>query len=134
MTKSKRKPFVTSANFEFSEACNFEHPVGASETKPDEVLTPRQMLENFTRGLPLANSARQPIYSDEELPDFERMDIDEIHAYQEELREEIESYQKELKDAEEAEAKRLLDIAIEEKAKQLLPKPKSGATDEGEAS
>lgn len=49
-----------------------------SKTVPDQSLSPKQLLERFSRGLPLTG-AYEPVYNgDVELPDFNRMDISEI--------------------------------------------------------
>lgn len=68
---------ISTPYFRPIEYTRFEYPTGKSMTVPNQVLTPAEMLDRFTRGLPLDTSVSKPFYSDEELPDLARMDLSE---------------------------------------------------------
>lgn len=57
-----------------------------SLTVPDQVLSIRQIMDRFSRGLPI-DGEQFAVYHGEdfELPDFSRMDLAEIQEYREKL-------------------------------------------------
>lgn len=61
-----------------------------SMTVPDQSLTIREIMQRYARGIPL-DSGRVPMYQedDEFVPDLERMDLAEIEAYLDDLKERI---------------------------------------------
>lgn len=123
--------FITAYNYEVSDIRNYEIPTGISQTVPNEVLTPREMLDRYTRGLPLSTYPVEPIYSEEELPDIQRMDLDELHDYRMELKEAIKADKEQLS-AIEAERKTRAEVEKYKKlaAQEQDPKPQSEAIPE----
>lgn len=124
-----RTHFRTSTTFSEDDVQNFEFPIGASETIPNQVLTPKEMLERYTHGLPVPTSIQEPIYSEMELPDFHKMDIDELHDYQENLQNEIRLNEEAIRASEEAEAEKLKELAIRAKIKSEQDSLNNGVAD-----
>lgn len=94
------RPFIrTSSNFKDTiTADDFEHPVGESMTVPDQAMSLRTILERYTQGLPLTNvHMREPLYSDEEFPDLDRMDLSEIQELRDQTKYDIQRLDSELK-------------------------------------
>lgn len=61
-----------------------------SKTVPDQSLTVKQLLERFSRGMPLTGELT-PVYNgDIDLPDFNTMDISEIHDLKQSVAKDIE--------------------------------------------
>lgn len=116
---------VHALNYSYEEAHNFEHPTGVSKTVPNQVLSPKEMLEKFTRGVPLNATSKEPIYSDMELPDFAAMDFVEIQEWREANQQEIKKMTEELEAAEEEikkrDAKAALKKEIEDEQNQNPP-------------
>lgn len=67
-----------------------------SLTIPDQTLTVKQLMDRFSRGLPL-DGAKIPVYhGDEFIPDFEKMDLVDKHAAMEANAERIKEMQQQL--------------------------------------
>lgn len=118
--------FATQFNFEFSSQDNFEYPTGESLTVPNQVLTPKEMLDRFTRGLPLDQTSRTPYYSDIELPVLEKLDLTELHEmYQDNKKQldEHEAREKAAKQKADKEAFKKSVIEDHEKSKSSTPPP-----------
>lgn len=80
--KSPKKFIRTSMNFVFADdSGDYETPVGVSRTVPDMSMSLRELLEKHTRGFPVPQF--QGVYSDEELPDLDRLDLTEIQEIRE---------------------------------------------------
>lgn len=56
---------------------DMEIPDPVSLTVPDMSMPLKTLIERYTRGLPIPTL--QPIYSDEDYPDVEKMDFAELH-------------------------------------------------------
>lgn len=115
-----KRHIVTSLNYFYEEAHNFEHPTGISQTVPNQVMTPSEMLQKFARGIPMPGTVREPIYSDQELPDFDKMDFVEIQEWREENQSEIKKLQDELNAAEEEIKKRAAKDALKKEIEDEL--------------
>lgn len=63
-----------------------------SQTIPDEAMTIKEIMNRFTRGLPLGGS-NEPVYDGDEdfVPDFSRMDLAERQEWTEAHKEELEA-------------------------------------------
>lgn len=59
-----------------------------SMTEPDQTLSIKQLIEKHVQGVNLGVKEYEPFYTDEELPNFEFMDLEEIHSYRQHLSEE----------------------------------------------
>lgn len=85
--KSSRTMRITirsSSNFSLGDSIfDMEIPQGVSMTVPDQTLSLRELIDRYTRGVPVRT--HQPVYNgDEDLPDFERLDLvdlDEARHY-----------------------------------------------------
>lgn len=76
--KSSRTLRITirsSSNFSLGDSIfDMEIPQGVSMTVPDQTLSLRELIDRYTRGVPVRT--HQPVYNgDEDLPDFERLDL-----------------------------------------------------------
>lgn len=69
----------TSANYSEDLANNFEYPVGESETVPDMTVDLRLMLNRQASGMMVPY--HQAPYSEEDYPDFFKMDEFELAEY-----------------------------------------------------
>lgn len=58
-----------------------------SLTIPDQTMSLREILDRYSRGLPVDGMAGEPIYhgEEDEMPDFRRMDLAEIQEYRENI-------------------------------------------------
>lgn len=54
-------------------------------TVPDQSLSLSTLLERSARGLPVSASQRQPLYSENDWPEFEKMDLAERQEYREKI-------------------------------------------------
>lgn len=97
----------TSMNYSTDHWDIYEYPYGKSLTAPNQVYSPQEMLDRFTRGIPLDTSAQQPYYSDIELPDLDRMDLSEIADLREENNEILRKAEEDRTKKEKEEIKRL---------------------------
>lgn len=89
-----------------------EENTGEINTVPDETLTIRQLLERYVKGLPVAQSERQPTYDEEnDMPDISTMDLTEIDDYIDELKQR------------QATSKRNLKLIENEKKRRETPPP-----------
>lgn len=75
---------------------DYEEPTGVSITVPDQTLSLRTLLDRHTRGLPVPMN--QGTYSDQDLPDLNRLDFTEIDALKEANRDDIQYYRERLKE------------------------------------
>lgn len=75
--------FQTPYNFDPAAQTNFEHPVGVSETVPDQLIDLRLMLQRSASGIPVP--MRQDGYSLEDYPDIFKMDEFELVEFRENL-------------------------------------------------
>lgn len=74
-----------------------ESEFGLSTTIPDQSMSIKEILDRFARGLPL-DGYRVPVWDGEEdLPDFNRMDLADIENYMRNNQEEIQYLQAEQK-------------------------------------
>lgn len=81
-----------------------ESEFGLSTTIPDQSMSIKEILDRFARGLPL-DGYRVPVWDGEEdLPDFNRMDLADIENYMRNNQEEIQYLQ--------AEQKQLAEMAL----------------------
>lgn len=90
--KKEQKPetpqFRSSSTFELGQLVNdYEQAVGISATVPDQTISLRELISNHTRGLPIPEFL--PLFSDEEIPDINKMDLTEIDELRRSLRSEI---------------------------------------------
>lgn len=85
---------VTSANFSQDVATNFEHPFGSSETVPGMTIDLRLMLQRQAAGVPIPT--HHGVYSDNDYPDFWKMDEFELSQYRLELAENMKRMSDEL--------------------------------------
>lgn len=60
----------------------------SSETQPNQTLSIREIVEKYVQGIDLGVQSYEPMYTDEELPNFEYMDFDELHEYRQHLADE----------------------------------------------
>lgn len=75
----------------------YEVNEGVSLTVPDQTLTVSQILERYTRGLPLGGKV--PIYDEEDtLPDVRTLDLAELQELREQYEEELFNIKKRVKD------------------------------------
>lgn len=86
--KSKKRAVV--AHFRNSVTAREEVPIGDinemdSMTEPNQVLSLKEIIERFASGIDMSAHSYDPLYTDEELPDFEHMSFDELHEYREHL-------------------------------------------------
>lgn len=88
MTKVKLKHSLNADSF----PKKVEITEGPSMTIPDQSMSVREILDRFSKGLPLSG-ARTPLYygEDDDFPDFERMDLSERETYIKGVKEELES-------------------------------------------
>lgn len=84
-----------------------------SMTIPDQALTVREIMDRYSRGLPL-DGQRVPIYEGEEegMPDFRNMDLSEIEDYKLAVAQELADIKKRLND-------QMKKATTEEEVKQL---------------
>lgn len=85
-------------------------------TEPDQTLSIKQLVERHVNGIAVGVREYEPFYSEEELPNFEFMDIEELHQYKEFLNRqkfllEDKLRQQRIKDAEDAAAARQAAVA-----------------------
>lgn len=80
---------------------DMEHPIGPSETVPDQTLSLKEILNRFVNGREIPSF--QAVYSEEEFPDFSRMDLTELAEYKELNRQRIKDLEASIKRAREAE-------------------------------
>lgn len=91
-----------------------------SETQPNQTLSIREIVEKYVQGIDLGVQSYEPIYTDEELPNFDYMDFDELHEYRQHLADErfrLEAKLQSLKDKErsdKARAMRSIDLQADE--------------------
>lgn len=88
----------TSMNFEFADPKNFAYVSSKSQTVPNQVLSPAEMLDRFTRGQTVDTSFLQPYYSSIELPQIDRLDFVDRAELAEENAEKIAQMKSELDD------------------------------------
>lgn len=81
-----------------------EDPIGPSETIPDQSIPLNVLLQRHVRGLPV--TSHTPTYSDEELPDVQKMDLTERAELAQEVSKTIATYREAAKNAELAEQKK----------------------------
>lgn len=82
-----KKKYINVADYEVKEQ-HMEYNELASETVPSEQIDLRTLLLNSQNGeIPLMHTGA---FSDEDTPDFDKMDFAEIAAYREDLELEIE--------------------------------------------
>lgn len=82
---------------------DLEPAVGISMTVPDQTIPLKELIERHTRGLPVPTFV--PLFSDEELPNIQKMDLAEIEEYKRQLAEDIEYYQSQLQQSDYEEVK-----------------------------
>jgi len=77
-----------------------------SLTLPDQTMSMREILSRFTRGIPM--EGKVPVFQDDYTPDPRKLDLTEIQAELDDIKERANAKMSELekKKAEEAEAKR----------------------------
>lgn len=85
-------------------------------TEPDQTLSIKQLVERHVNGISVGVREYESFYSEEELPNFEFMDIEELHQYKEFLNRqkfllEDKLRQQRIKDAEDAAAARQAALA-----------------------
>lgn len=81
------KNIRTQLSFDASEASNYEHPVGISQTVPDQGLSLRDLIDQQNKGLqPKLNESH---YTDDFMPDLTRYDVTEIAEMHETITEQI---------------------------------------------
>ncbi|QCS37333.1 hypothetical protein [Tortoise microvirus 86] len=95
---------------------DLETNIGPSETVPDQALSLSELLLRQARGLPV--HTKNPVYSDEYLPDLSKMDLAEIQELKEHARTEVDSLRHKLQQAQLAER----EAVIAEKKAQLQAK------------
>lgn len=69
---------------------------GQSMTAPDQALTMRQIVQRFVQGRPLPSSG-EPVYHEDYVPDFKRLDLVEIDEYVEHINERVKTLKQEAK-------------------------------------
>lgn len=52
-----------------------------SQTEPDQTLSIKQLIERHVQGINVGVTTYEPYYTEEEIPNFEQMDIEELHQY-----------------------------------------------------
>lgn len=67
--------------YSIDELEQYEEVYGESKTIPNQVMSPKEMLERFTRGQTIDTAPRQPFYSEIELPDPRTMDLVDLHEH-----------------------------------------------------
>jgi len=96
-----RQRYVTSsATFSQDLLLNFEHPTGASETIPDMTIDLRLMLNRRASGMPIP-SFEAP-YSEDDYPDFFKMDEFELAEYRLDLAQKMQQMSTEMHNASKA--------------------------------
>lgn len=77
---------------------HIEQNNGVSLTTPKMDISPKELLRRLTKGLPLDNTTRRPIFrGDIEVPNFKRMDITEQLSMLEEAKQAKESLKRNIK-------------------------------------
>jgi hypothetical protein len=88
MKKEQIPQFRSSSTYELGQLLNdYEQAVGISATVPDQTISLRELISNHTRGLPIPEFL--PLFSEEEIPDINKMDLTEIDELRRSLRTEI---------------------------------------------
>lgn len=59
-----------------------------SMTDPDQTISIKDLIQRHVDGVPLGTREYEPVYSEEDLPDFESMDIEELAQWRHHLSEE----------------------------------------------
>ena len=86
--KTPEPMFRTSSTYELGQLLHdYEQAVGISATVPDQTISLRELISNHTRGLPIPEFI--PLFSEEEIPDINKMDLTEIDELRRSLRTEI---------------------------------------------
>lgn len=113
-TTERHRLVRTSANYRLGMSPNdMEHDFGPSQTIPEHAMSIQDILHRASRGLPV--KTRTPIYSDDDFPDLNKLDIAEKQELFERNQEFINKTRTELNKAEETKRKN----AIEAKNKKL---------------
>lgn len=87
MEKTKKK-FIISNEYRFDKTKHVEKVEGTSMTVPSETLTIRQIMERFSRGLPVSGSVQEPQYDSlatldsDDIEKLSHMDLFEREEYQ----------------------------------------------------
>lgn len=113
----------------------YHDPSVPSETIPGQAMSVPEIIRRQQAGLP-TQGVRVPFYSgEEEMPDFDRMDLSELQAFREHADELLGRYRKALKERDDQLHQEKIEKAIEEKLKReqkvlekVPPKDDQGTT------
>lgn len=100
--------FQTQFNFDEASPENYEYPTGVSLTIPNQVLSPKEMLERFSHGLPLETTSQTPYYSEIELPNLQKLDLTELHDLYTENKSKLDDHKANQEKAKQKQEKELL--------------------------
>lgn len=102
--------YRNSINYEHRSEFGDTEPVDpVSMTVPDLSLSVSEIMDRYTRGLPLPSYEES--WSEDDFPDFASMDLVELEAYREELAQQINFVQEESRLAALAQSKKELELA-----------------------
>lgn len=75
-----------------------EYNYQPSKTLPDQTLSLKELLDRYTRGLPISGPQMHPVFNGDEdfFPDVRRMDISEIHDLKQLVKEDIQNQKDDL--------------------------------------
>lgn len=95
------KPFLVKTQYNREEhPCNYEENNKPSLTIPDQTLTIRQIIDRYTRGLPISTSMQNPIFQEDEVfndvPDVNRLDLHDRMEFANNARQELEDIKNKL--------------------------------------
>lgn len=76
-----------------------QHP---SCTAPEMNLSIRQIMDRYSRGMPLTNQIKQPLYHNGEFPEIAGLDLTEIQSLRRQANQEVQRIQKDLQEQETA--------------------------------
>jgi len=117
-TKNFKKPLLRSQFQHDPTFVDREKVDSLSQTVPDQSFSIREILTKHSKGLPIPAIAKVPVFSEEELPDFQAMDLTEIQAYREHLQTIITESEEKIHLANKAKEKQHYDEEIERRVKQ----------------
>lgn len=104
------------------------HTIGESQTIPNQAISVREILRRFRSGLPLEGVVTsKPVFEEEEIPDFKKMDMTELDEYKERIKNTYEEYQNHLKDEENNRKKAEFDKKVEDEIEKRTQQGKNSS-------
>lgn len=87
---------------------------------PGQAVSVRELLEKHSRGMPLPPSKEGQYFEDTDVPDFDTMDLSDVHNYITDLKDKTEKLKKQIQEEEKENEKMRLQKQLQEDENRLL--------------